>query len=119
MSHRELKKLIELLQPKKQFPYGIHVLRCFILWSKFTSSVGLNLGFLATQGETTSADESSLGYDTAKNRRISFLISQSLLNQSMVTNMLRTAGTGALSANAQQQAKFFFDFQHLNSVMIE
>lgn len=40
------------------------------------------------------------------------------LNQSVLNNMMRTIGTGALSPNAQQQAKYFFDFQNSNSVSL-
>ena len=39
------------------------------------------------------------------------------INQSTLMNMMRTTGPGALSANAQQQAKYFFEFQHSNSVI--
>ena len=38
-----------------------------------------------------------------------------VLNHSALANIMRTTGTGALSANAQQQAKYFFDFQHANA----
>lgn len=125
MSHNELRKLFELLQPKKQFPYGIHVLRCFILWAKYTSSVGFNLGLLAVQNESSTSsnvNNNSINQNDAnilpgsagdhKLRRGSLMA----INQSLITNMMRTTGTGALSANAQQQAKYFFDFQHSNSV---
>jgi hypothetical protein len=119
MSQRELKQLVELLQPSKRFPYGIHILRCFIVWSKFTTSVGSNLGFLSSSNyvELSSSNENILllngssGDSKPKPRSNSLTI-----NQTALMNMLRTTGTGALSANAQQQAKYFFDFQHSNSV---
>jgi hypothetical protein len=53
----------------------------------------------------------STGSEALKSRRTSSLA----INQSVLMNMMRTTGTGALSANAQQQAKYFFDFQHSNS----
>lgn len=52
--------------------------------------------------------------DSAKLRRTSFIT----INQSVLSNMLRTIGTGALSQNAHQQAKYFFDFQQQNSVIL-
>ena len=109
INHVELKQIIELLQPKKQFPYGIHILR-FILWSKYSTSIGLNLGFLTISGLELNA---LFQNDTPETRPRGSSVSQSIL-----TNMLRTAGTGALSANAQQQAKYFFDFQFPNSGII-
>ena len=118
MSHRELKKLVELLSPGKRFPYGIHILRCFILWSKFTTSVGSNLGFLSTGPSSENTNDQTENdllltptADQSKSKQRTLTI-----NQSVLMNMLRTTGTGALSANAQQQAKHFFDFQHSNSV---
>lgn len=50
--------------------------------------------------------------DSAKLRRTSFIT----INQTVLNNMMRTIGTGALSQNAHQQAKYFFDFQQQNSV---
>jgi hypothetical protein len=86
----------------------MHVLRCFVHWSKYTSSIGLNQGFLYIP--TVNSDLNDENNIENKPRLNS-------VNQSIVTNMLRTnIGTGALSMNAQQQAKYFFDFQFPNSV---
>lgn len=107
INHVELIKLIELLQPRKQFPYGVHVLRCFVVWSKYSSSIGANLGFLSlSNSELSSLYQTDSDVTNKKN----------LVQHSILTSVLRTAGTGALSANAQQQAKHFFDFQFPNSV---
>ena len=84
------------------------MLRCFVLWSKFTSSIGLNLGFL-------SIPTNDLNIQTNENNA-DLRAKGNAINQSILGNMLRAAGTGALSANAQQQAKYFFDFQFPNSV---
>lgn len=51
--------------------------------------------------------------DNAKLRRTSLIT----INQNVLNNMMRTIGTGALSQNAHQQAKYFFDFQQQNSVI--
>ncbi len=97
--------LIELLQPVKHFPYGLHVLRCFTLWSKLTNSASSSLSLLSspTPGHSDEAETSNNNSppDTP--------------NRPRPHASLRTTGTGALSANAQQQAKYFFDFQHSNS----
>jgi hypothetical protein len=132
MSHRELKKLVEYLQPKKKFPYGIQILRCFIIWSKYTTSVGSNLGFLSSNSNNIFENEfgnSNLVTTASTNNilmpevghldtmtKLKQRSSSLTINQTALLNMLRTTGTGALSANAQQQAKYFFDFQHSNSV---
>lgn len=115
----ELFELIKLLQPKNQFPYGIHVLRCLTLWAKNSTSIGLNLGLLDVQNENEKPSNNSslspIDYnltDSAKLRRTSLLT----INQNVLMNMMQTIGTGALSQNAQQQAKYFFDFQQSNSV---
>ena len=145
MGQQELRKLFELLQPKTQFPYGTHIIRCFTSWAKYsTGSVGLNLGLFtnnAQSSDATSSNEnlSSTSFTASNNATNSLMLqnensllpgfstsSEALktkktsvitINQSMLVNMMRTTGTGALSANAQQQAKYFFDFQHSNSVI--
>lgn len=121
IKHYELQELIELLQPKKQFPFGIHVLRCFLQWAKSTTSIGLNLGILAllsdidknspTNSSGSTQTEIENNTNLAKLRRASIIN----INQTALMNLMRTTGTGALSQNANQQAKYFFDFQHLNS----
>ena len=144
ISHNELRELFQLMQPKSQFPFGIHILRCFTNWAKFSmGSVGLNLELFNTHmqnSENTSSTENlqNAGFTSSNNATNSLLLqnennilpgystnNESLklrrtsvvsINQSMLMNMMRTTGTGALSANAQQQAKYFFDFQHSNSV---
>ena len=142
IGHYELRKLFEFLQPKSQFPFGIQIIRCFTNWAKFsTGTVGLNLGLFSnsiqnlenaistenlqninSSNNATSSlllqNENNLvpGYSTSNESiklRKSSIIS---INQSVLMNMMKTTGTGALSANAQQQAKYFFDFQHSNSV---
>ena len=145
MGHYELRKLFELLQPKTQFPYGIHIIRCFTIWARYSSgSVGLNLGLLnnnLVNSENSNSNENlanpsftnsnnatnSLmlqnennllpGYSTNNDIIRSKKNSVIAINQSTLMNMMRTTGTGALSANAQQQAKYFFEFQHSNSVI--
>lgn len=110
MNHQELALLIGMLKPAKRFPYGIQILRCFILWAKHTSSIGANLGFLSSAyGENDTVPDDSASHKSKGHRLLT-------INQSVLMNMLRTTGTGALSDNAQQQAKHFFDFQNLNSV---
>lgn len=52
--------------------------------------------------------------DSAKLRRTSLIT----INQNVLNNMMRTIGTGALSQNAHQQSKYFFDFQQQNSVIL-
>ncbi|RNA18008.1 neurobeachin [Brachionus plicatilis] len=42
ISRSELKALVELLQPKQRFPYGLQILRCFVNWAKSTPSIGYN-----------------------------------------------------------------------------
>ncbi len=85
------------------------MLRCFVVWSKFTSSIGLNLGFL-------SIPTNDLNMLLQNENNVESRAKGNAINQSILSNMLRAAGTGALSANAQQQAKYFFDFQFPNSV---
>jgi hypothetical protein len=91
----------------------MHVLRCFVHWSKYTSSIGLNQGFLFIP--TAFNDLNDENNSTSQENKTTRLNS---VNQSIVTNMLRTTGTGALSMNAQQQAKYFFDFQFPNSCCV-
>ena len=43
----ELFHLMELLRPANRFPYGIQVLRCFVLWAKHTTMLGLNANLLS------------------------------------------------------------------------
>ena len=111
MNQRELVLLVGMLKPAKRFPYGIQILRCFILWSKHASSIGSNLGFLSSAYVDSDTASDEQGHKTKGHRHLT-------INQSALLNMLRTTGTGALSDNAQQQAKHFFDFQHSNSVRV-
>ena len=92
------------------------------------SGSGSNLGGFVTSGEqldrspTTTTSTAMLlpssaltEYnltDSAKLRRTSLVT----INQNVLMNMMKSMGTGALSQNAQQQAKYFFDFQQHNSV---
>lgn len=122
----EIMALIGLLQPKNQFPYGVHILRCLIAWAKTSASIGFNLSLLSSTSLPTaneneklllnssisSQNEYNIIDNTAKFRRNSILT----INQNALTNMMRTIGTGALSQNAPQQAKYFFDFQLSTSV---
>jgi len=142
----ELRKLFEFLQPKSQFPFGIQIIRCFTNWAKFsTGTVGLNLGLFSNstqnlENAVSTENLQNIGFTSSNNATNSLLLqnennlvpgystsNESLklrksstiaINQSVLMNMMKTTGTGALSANAQQQAKYFFDFQHSNSVFI-
>ncbi len=146
INQTEVSVLVELLHPKKQFPYGIHILRCFTLWAKHTTAVGLNLGLIAFQSDGVSGSSgldsdsaaTSGGLTAGNNLSQQVQNENNLLaaatgnlaieprlkrtsiisiNQTALTNMMsRTTGAGAIAANAQQQAKYFFDFQHSNSV---
>jgi hypothetical protein len=98
-------------------------MRCFTAWARTTASIGFNVGILSFQNDPNpisdssivslaASQQSSLGItvsNEAKYRRTSALT----INQSVLNSMMRT---GALSANAHQQAKYFLDFQHSNSV---
>ncbi len=96
--------LVELLQPVKHFPYGMYVLRCFTIWSKLTNAAGSSLSLLSS---LTSTYNNEVEYNNSSPSDTS--------NRSRLRYTFRSTGTGALSANAQQQAKHFFDFQHSNS----
>jgi hypothetical protein len=145
IAHYELRRLFEFLQPKSQFPFGIQIIRCFTNWAKFsTGSVGLNLGLFSNNTQNLENAVSienlqNIGFTSSNNATNSLLLQNEnnivpgystsnealktrkssviAINQSVLTNMMKTTGTGALSANAQQQAKYFFDFQHSNSVI--
>jgi hypothetical protein len=127
----ELKSFLELLQPRKQFPYGIHVLRCLLCWSKHTSSIGFNLSQMNystndvnTESERTNLNTLNETSSISKNNYLSVETNSAInsrlrrgsvitINQNLINNMMKT--TGALAQTASQQAKYFFDFQHPNS----
>lgn len=125
INNQELKAMFELLQPRRQFPYGLHVLRCLLSWSKNTSSVGFNFNQLgdshlgessspstqsAAGGSMTTSGEQFLSVEHVRLRRTSNIS----LNHFVTSNMAK-GGAGALTTNAQQQSKHFFDFHHANS----
>ncbi|CAF0785781.1 unnamed protein product [Brachionus calyciflorus] len=112
IKHVELKELIELLQPRKHFPYGIHVLRCFLQWAKTTNSIGLNLSILSLLEDKANLNL-NLTQTEIENSNLTKLRRSSLIsiNQNAMNNLMKT---GALSQNPQQ-ATHFFNFMNPNS----
>ena len=134
INNNEVRMLVELLNPKKQFPFGIQILRCFTTWAKNTTSVGLNLSLLTFQYENSSTNPATTNESSTNNNIITAQNENNLLapggnmpdvklkrssvisiNQATLSNIMKKSGSGALGSNAQQQAKYFFDFQHSNS----
>jgi hypothetical protein len=139
INNRELKAFIELLRPQKHFPYGLHVLRCLLLWSKHTSSVGFNYNQLILPNESSNDtnNSSATSLNTVSSQQLgseakNFLAVETgaanaaapgrvrrssaiSLNSTVLSNVSRSSGMGALAQNAQQQSKCYFDFQHANS----
>lgn len=91
IKHIELKALIELLQPKERFPYGLQIIRCFVQWAKATSSIELHTQLL-------NANEQNL-LDSEK---------------------LRNFDNSDRFNSKNQQAKHFFDFWEKKSgILVE
>jgi hypothetical protein len=127
INQRDVTTMVTLLQPKKQFPYGIHILRCFVIWSKTTTNIGHNmelfqLDYISKMNESyQTLSNSNLLNETETNTKVNNSKRNTnilSINQSLLVNMMKSTGHGALSDNANQQAKHFFDFQNPNSVIL-
>jgi len=122
ISNLEVNRLISYLKPKIQFPYGIQIFRCLIYWAKHTAHVGLNLSLLNIQNDvindsnSTQLNELSNFTQDVDKTDIKFRKSSIItVNHSVLDSIIRSKDNGAISFNAQHQAKYFFEFQHLSS----